>query len=335
MAITKDNFVIYQDGFQTGMLEALEQEVSVLNAGPGGILVITEATRGEYVESAFFANVDGLVSDRDPNSTADAPVTTLSQKNVKDILCNYRIGPNAKTIDAFRKIAESPDLMSVLLGEAAGQQLAEKFLNDGLGALVAAMSTEPAMVFDARTDAKADKTSISGRNLNRARALMGDKQNRLRMWVMPSAVYNELVDDQIVSQLGEVSGAMLYGGTPGTYNLPVFSTDSPALTFEEEVATDQFELRHRVLGLTEQALIIQENNYFDMEVERKTGGENLVIQYQGEGTHLVKLKGFSWTGGEAPTAGELATDSNWDYVFESVKAGPGVMLIVTDIDETE
>ena len=334
MAIgTKDNFVIYQDGFQTGMLEALEQEVSVLNAGPRGIIVVTEATRGEFLESAFFQNVDGLVSDRDPSSIADVAPTSLNQQNVKDILVNYKVGPHADTIDAFRKIAESPDLMSVLLGEAAGQQLAEKYLNGGLGALVAAMSTESAMVFDARTDAKADKTSISLRNLNRAMGLMGDKRSRLRMWVMGSAPFTELVDNQIVERLGEVSGSIVYGGSPGTYGLPAFVTDSPALSFVEEVNSED-ETRHRILCLTEQALVIQQQPYFDLEVERKTGKENLVVQYQGEGAYLVRLKGFTWTGGEAPTDGQLATAGNWDYVMQSVKAGPGVMLIVTDEDES-
>ena len=341
MAIgTKDNFVIYQDGFQTGMLEALEQEVSVLNAGPRGIVVVTEATRGEYLESAFFQNVDNLVTDRDPSSVAPVTPTSLSQQNVKDILCNYKIGPHADTIDAFRKIAESPDLMSVLLGEAAGQQLAEKYLNGGLGALVAAMSTESGMVFDTRGAADAinpaaDSTAISLRNLNRAMGLMGDKRSRLRMLVMPSAVHTELLDNQIAEKLGEVSGAIVYGGVPGTYGLPAYVTDSPALTFEQDVSADQDGseeiLRHRVLILTEQALVIQQNNYFDMVTERKGGSENIIVQYQAEGSYLVRLKGFSWTGGDAPTDGELATDTNWSYVMQSVKAGPGVMLIVDDI----
>jgi len=335
----KNDFVIYQDGFQTGMLEALEQEVSVLNAGPRGIVVVTEATRGEYLESAFFQNVDGLVSDRDTTSVADAPETKLNQQNVKDILVNYRVGPNSNTIDGFRKIAESPDVMSMLLGEAAGQQLAEKFLNGGLGALVAAMSTEAGMVFDTRGAAdalnpKANSTSITLRNLNRVLGLMGDKRARTRMWVMPSAPFTELVDNQITEKLGEVSGAVVYGGNPGTYGLPAYVTDSPALTFTQDVSAAQDgseEIsRHRILGLTEQALVIQQQPYFDLEVERKTGKQNLLVTYQGEGSYLVRVKGFSWTGTESPTDGELATDTNWNYVFSSVKSGPGVMLIVDD-----
>lgn len=335
----KNDFVIYQDGFQTGMLEALEQEVSVLNAGPRGIVVVTEATRGEYLESAFFQNVDGLVSDRDTTSTADAPETKLNQQNVKDILVNYRVGPNSNTIDGFRKIAESPDVMSMLLGEAAGQQLAEKFLNGGLGALVAAMSTEAGMVFDTRGDAdalnpKANSTSITLRNLNRVLGLMGDKRSRTRMWVMPSATFTELVDNQQVEKLGDVSGAVVYGGNPGTYGLPAYVTDSPALSFTQDVSADQDGsdeiARHRILGLTEQALVIQQQPYFDLEVERKTGKQNLLVTYQGEGSYLVRVKGFSWTGSESPTDGELATDTNWSYVFSSVKSGPGVMLIVDD-----
>lgn len=342
MAITtKGDFQIYQDGFQTGMLEALEQEVSVLNA-TSSILVVTGNTRGEYEESAFFQNIDGLVSDRDPTSTSSVTPSGLTQDQIKDILCNYKVGPSATTMDAFRKINESPEVFSFLLGRMAGAQLAEKFLNGGLGALVAAMSTETGMIFDTRgtfdsLNPKADKTSISLRNLNKVLGLMGDKRSRVRMWVMGSAPFTELVDNQIVEKLGEVSGAIIYGGNPGTYGLPAYVTDSPALTFTQDVRADGAGTavdveRHRILGLTEQAMVIQENNYFDLVTERKTGGENLTIQYQGEGSYLIRLKGFSFGGSNSPTDGELATDTNWTYKFQSVKAGPGVMLVVDDVD---
>lgn len=338
---TKANMVIYQDGFQTGMLEALEQEVSVLNA-TSSIVVVTENTRGEFLESAFFTQVDNLVTDRDPTSLASVTPSGLDQAQIKDILCNYKIGPNANTMDSFRKINEDPQLMSFLLGEMAGAQLAEKYLNDGLGALVAAISTEAGMVFDTRGtfdsfNASADISSISFQNLNKVMGLMGDKRSRLRMWVMPSSPHTSLIGHQISEKLGEVSGATIYGGSPGTFGLPVYVTDSPALSFVQDVRADGGGTavnvdRHYVLGLTEQALVIQQNNYFDMAEERKTGGENLVIQWQAEGTYLVRLKGFSWTGSNAPTGGQLATDTNWSYAFASVKAGPGVMLVVDDVN---
>lgn len=336
---TKNDFVVYQDGFQTGMVEALEQEVSVLNAGPRGIIVVTANTRGEYLESAFFKNVDNLVTDRDPTSTAPVNATTLTQDQIKDILCNYKVGPHKDSLDSFRKINENPTLMSVILGEMAGSQLAEKYLNGGLGALVAAMSTEAGMVFDA-TDAanaaKVDGQTISFQNLNRAMGLMGDKRSRLRMHVLPSAVHTALIGHQIAEKLGEVSGSIVYGGAPGTFGLPAYVTDSPALSFEKDfsVGQDGSDLRlcHRHLVLTEGALVLQQNDYFDLSSGIDRGGENLLASYQAEGSYLVRVKGFSWDGANAPTDAQLAVPSNWEYAFESVKAGPGVMLIVADVE---
>lgn len=330
--------VIYQDGFQTGMLEALEQEVSVLNA-TSSIVVVTDNTRGEFLESAFFTQVDNLVTDRDTTSLAAVTASGLDQAQIKDILCNYKIGPNENTVDSFRKINEDPAIMSFLLGEMSGAQLAEKYLNDGLGALVAAISTESSMVFDTRgtadaVNSKADETSITVRNMNRGLGLLGDKRSRLRMLVMDSAVHTELLDNQIAEKLGEVSGAIIYGAANGTYGLPQYVTDSPALTFEQDVSAAQDDsdiiTRHRILALTEQALVIQQNNYFDMVTEKKGGGENIVLSWQAEGSYLVKVKGFSWGGSLSPTGAELATDTNWEYAFESIKAGPGVMLVVDD-----
>lgn len=327
MAIgTLDDFKIYSDEFTTGMLEALEQDVTVLNA-TGAIAVVTANTRGLYTKQSFFANIDDLVTDRDTSSVAPVASKKLSEKEIKNILHSYKIGPVRQSIDSFRKNGQSPQIFSFVVGQAAGQHMAQRYLNVGLSALVAAMSSEAGMVFDNTDPANAAKTggtTMSSRALNRAKALLGDKQSRARLIVGPSAVFNELVDWQITEKLGEVSGQAIYGGSVGTMGLPLYITDSPALTFD-----DAGTLKHNVLILTDAALVLDAQDYMDIASEIELGLENLVTSWQAESAFLVKVKGFSYQGADSDSA-SLGTVANWDFIYESVKAGPGVLLVVAD-----
>lgn len=329
-----EDFKIYSDELTTGMMESLEQDVAVLNA-TGSIAVLTANTRGEYRKSSFFANIDDLITDRDVTSVDPVASKKLTEKEIKDILHNYRVGPVRQSLDAFRKNGQSPQIFSFLVGQSAGQHLAERYLNVGLSALVAAMNSEAGMVFDntdAGNAAKTGGTTISARALNRAKGLLGDKQSRARLIVGPSAVWNELVDNQIVEKLGEVSGQAIYGATPGTMGLPMYVTDSPALTFEVNTGTELapvMETRHNVLILTDAALVIDAQDYFDVASEIEMGLANLVTAWQAESAFLLKVKGFSYTGADSDAA-SLGTQANWSYIYESVKTGPGVLLVVAD-----
>ena len=327
MAIgTLQDFKIYQDYFTTGMLESLEQDVSVLNS-TGAIAVVTANTRGLYTKQSFFANIDDLITDRDTASVAPVASKKLSEKEIKNILHSYKIGPVRQSIDSFRKNGQTPEIFSFVVGQAAGQHMAQRYLNVGLSALVAAMKSEAGMVFDNTVPANAAKTggaTMNSRALNRAKALLGDKQARARLIVGPSAVFNELVDWQITEKLGEVSGQAIYGGSVGTMGLPLYITDSPALTFEEGGDT-----KHNVLILTDAALVLDAQDYMDIASEIEMGLENLVTAWQAESAFLVKVKGFSFTGADSDSA-SLSTVANWDFIYESVKAGPGVLLVVAD-----
>lgn len=336
------DFQIYQDEFYSGIIEGIDQSVQVLNEQAGGaIRVITANTRGEFEKRSFFQRIDNLIIDRDPEDLSAIAAQKLTQGEVKDILKNYTIGPVRNTLDGFRKMTQDPSLMSFVIGVQNGGELALEFLNNGLASLVAAIGSEAAMVWDntdAGNAARTGGSTISHRAMNRAAGLMGDRRSALRAIVGPSAVATELFDNQLTEKLGEVSGSLVYGASVGTLGLPMWVTDSPALTFEVNVGTEQdpeMVTKHRVLMLTENALVIQQQDYMDVHTEVEGGRANLTAFYQAESAYLLRVKGFSYDGTNAPTAGELADSGNWDYAFASLKDGPGVMLIVADIEEAE
>lgn len=332
------DFKVYQDKYYMGLIEGIDQNVAVLNEGANGaIRVLTANTRGQFENRSFFQNIDDLIADRDPSDNSEVPAQKITQGEVKDILKDYRIGPVRQTLDSFRKISMNPEMMSFIIGEQDGAKLVQKMLNAGLGALVAAMQSEAAtMVYDNTVQANAERTGKSTANfraLNRAAGLFGDRRNAFRAMVTNSAVATELWDNQFEEKLGEVSGSLVYGASAGTLGLPTWITDSPALSFEDNVGTEQdpeLVLKHIVLLLTEEALTIQQQDYMDVLSDREGGRANLTAFYQAESGYLSRLKGFSWTGSNAPTDAQFADTANWDFVYASHKDGPGVALIVSD-----
>ena len=337
------DFKVYQDKYYMGLIESIDQNVSVLNEGAGGaIRVLTANTRGEFETRSFFQNIDDLVADRDPTDLSQVPVQKVTQGEVTDVLKNYRIGPVRQTLDSFRKISLDPQYMSFILGSQMGEKVTQKILNAGLAAVIAAIESEAnSMVFDNTDPANAARTggtTISARAMNRAAGLMGDRRSSLRALVTNSAVATELWDNQLSEKLGEVSGALVYGAEAGTLGLPVWITDSPALSAEVVIEEGQGEepdvtaTVHYVLMLTEEALVIQQQDYMDVYSDMVGGAANLQAFYQAESGYLARVKGFSWGGSNSPTDGEFADDANWTYVYNSHKDGPGILLVVNDVE---
>jgi len=323
------DFQVYRDEYYSGLIESIDQNVRVLNEGAGGaIRVLTSNTRGQFENRSHFNLIDDLIFDRDPESNADLPVRKITQGEVKDILLNYGIGPVRGTLDSFRKLSQDPSLASFILGQQMGERVTQMLLNTGLGGLVAALSTESDVVYDNTVQANAERnggSTINHKAMIRAKYLMGDRTEALRAIVANSAVAAELDVSQLSEKLGEVSGAMVYGASSGTLNLAAYITDSPALTFVDGGVT-----KHYVLMLTEGALTIEQQDYMDMLSDREGGKMNLSYFYQAESAYLARIKGFTWTGANAPTRGQFADSANWEYAYASLKDGPGVLLIVSD-----
>mgnify|MGYP001033594562 CR=1 FL=1 len=83
---------------------------------------------------------------------------------------------------------------------------------------------------------------------------------------------------------------------------------------------------YKVLLPTEGAIQLTESEDRTIYSELVTGHENLIIRLQGELSHTIGVKGFSFDGTAGPTDAELADSANYTYQYTTVKNGPGVML---------
>ena len=319
------DFKIYQDELRGGIVERLTQASDHFNKAGGAIRLSTISRRGEYAKESFFKNISSLVTRRDTTSVSAATDLAATMDEIISVKLNRKVGPIAQTLDAFRKVqlAAGEDSLSFLIGTQIAKAMEVDMLNSAIRAGRAALANQSSVTYDySATGTMATTALVSGL------AKFGDAANRISAWVMHSKVYFDLIQSQIAptNQGDVVAGAVLAAASPLTLNRPVIVTDSADL-----IVTGTPDAYY-TLGLTADALVVENSEEEMMEAQIVTGLENLVVRLQGEYAYNLGVKGFKWdtaNGGANPADATVGTGSNWDTAFTSLKDWAGV-AIVTD-----
>ena len=316
----KSDFVIYQEEFFSGAVETLEQNAAEVETGANGtIRMISMNQKGEFEKSSFFKNVTNLTSRRDPTDTTPATSTLLEQGEQAAVKVNGKIGPVENTIDSFKKIGEDPAIMSFVLGQQFGVDIALDYINTGILAAATAMQTNADMVHSDLT------TTLNPEVLNDGLRKMGDRASRVKALVMHSNSFHNLIGNQILEKVTGISDVIIYGSAPGTLGRPVYVTDSEALIIEDGVSAGVDS--YITLGLTEDAIVVNQSEEQTVVTDLVTGLNNLVLRLQGEYAMSIRIKGYSYTGAAAPDDSVLGNGANWTYRMADVKSGPGICII--------
>ena len=326
MAGSVTNFTIYDEEFHTAVSEQVAQAAIELNGGTSGAFSMRSLTQmGDFEKNTFFQRVEGLVSRRDNTDVSAINDLEMNQGEIVAVKINTKIGPVAQTIDAFKKLGQDPRVMSFVLGSQFGEDVVLDYLNTGLTAAVAAMSSETDMVVDISGDTSLDVNTLSHQALVKGLARMGDRAARVRAVVCHSKSFYDLLGDSIANKITNVADVAIYEGTTGSMGRPIIVTDSEALITYNDVDPEQVD-GYKVLLLTEGAVQLTESEDRTIYSELVTGHENLIMRLQGELSHTIGVKGFSFDGTAGPTDAELADSANYTYQYTTVKNGPGVML---------
>lgn len=325
MAIGKQSdFKIYQEQFQDGAWEGLSRLTEGFNAASNGSIRLIPRDRvGNYVKQAFFKDVSGSVSRRDTTSVAAATDLPLTQDEFVSVKLDRKIGPHTQTLDALRKIGEDLETMSFVVGQMTAAHMQQNMIDVALLAVETAIQGQSAVNLDITGETTKNITHSA---LNRAIQKLGDFAPSIRLLVMHSQNYYDLVGQSIADNIFQVGGAAIVQGTPITFNRPVLVIDSPSLTDANASLTDSY----NVLGLVEDAVVVEESEAPVVWSDKVTGLENLVYRIQGEFAVNLGIKGFKWdtsNGGANPTDGALGTTTNWDLSVTNIKQGPGVRLV--------
>lgn len=326
---TRANMKVYDPRSQAGYRERNAQVIDLFNgASKDTIRLATSAMPGDFDFRAFFRRQSGLITRRDPTSTAAVADQNIQQDEKVAVKLNRKFGPVSITADMMRKIGESvsadddlEDHVMYGIGDAAADQTNEDKLNIALAATAAAVRANAALVHD--TSAAAG--GVTSAKLNTMLFKRGDRSSDIEAFVMHSSQYAGLIDNQIATNATGVASVVMAGGTPLTFNRPVLVTDSPSLVIAGSPN------KYITLGLVKGAVVVTDTEEELMISEWLTGLENLAIRTQGEYAFTLEIEGFSWdaaAGGVNPTNAALATGANWLSVVQSMaKSAAGLALV--------
>ncbi len=318
------DFKVYQEEFQAGMWEALSQNSTAFNAASrNAIRLVTRERVGDYAKEAIFKTISNLYTRRNTATTSAASAVKPTQDELISVKVHRKLGPVEFTLDAIRKIGKDQREMSFVLGQMAGQAKTQDLLNTGILAVEAAIEGQStALNYDA--SALSVKTLVSA-NLANALKLMGDAGDRVVCWVMHSKPFYDLMLHQLTSNVTNIADRIVYAANVGSLNRPVVVADIPALWDANTSLTDTY----NVLGLVQDAVVVEESEAEEIVTEVVTGLENLVVRVQGESAFNLGVKGMKWNiagGGAGPTDTALGTASNWTQVATSDKDLAGVRI---------
>lgn len=311
------NFEIYDDEFYGAMNETLVQNTEVFNAASQNAIVLEpDPTVGNFRREAFYDSIgQGLISRRDKGSTADKTPDSLSSDDMTapELARGYFV---SNTLDSLRTIAADPGEFSLAVGEQVAKAMQVDYLNTLVLCGVTALNADGTPVLD-----NSGSTVTNQMLVNTLRQL-GDASDRIVAWVMHSKVFFDLMEEQSTNLIDRVAGATIYEGTVGTLGLPALVTDSDALINSGSPDT------YNTLALTPNALAALQDGEPTESDGINRGNENLEFEIQGEHDFTAKVKGHDYTSSTVnPDDTALGTQGNWNRVMDSVKDGPGAMLI--------
>ena len=326
MAIGKaSDMVIYQEEFQSGVVESTAQFLQVFNEGTrGAIRLVPAALKGDYSKGAFFKDVASLVTRRDTTSTSAATDIAFTQDEVISVKLSRKVGPMAQTLDAMKKAGLSEAAASNAFGKLAGVKKLQDMVSAALRSGVAAISATSAMVSDVSVTT-GTKILVTPSALNVALQLMGDQASNIVCWVSHSKPNSDVIGALLAGTVtGLADVATIQGAIPGWLGRPVVVSDAAPLTF-----TDTF-VKYNTLGLVQDAIVVEESEAESYFTDIISGAENLYRRFQSEHAFNITCKGYKWdvtNGGANPNDTALALKTNWDKVATDNKNTLGVLLV--------
>lgn len=331
---TKSNFIINNPFTYTGYTEMLRQFSDAFNAQSAGAITLTSSNkRGEVETETFFQNISGLIQRRDPASVADVEDKNVPMAELNMIKLDRRVGPVAQTYDSFRKIGvvgSTPDshnesgidLLDFIIGQQTAKGVQVEMINTIMKALVTSLRKTAGVKY---TDVTSKLKTVP---MVRGLAKMGDAAgNNVRVWVMHSKTFYDLVEDQVTANIDGVTSFAMANASPITLNRPVLIIDSPSLVIPNGGGAGV--PSYITLGLGGGAAMVEDTEDMMLATQMITGKDNLAVRIQGEYSYNIGIRGFSYnvsSGGVNPNDTAVGTAANWGQKYEDIKDLGGIAI---------
>lgn len=314
------DLAVFSEYTYEAMTEVLTQQIALFNAASQNTIILrTNPVQGDFSDSAHWALIDGLVRRRNAYGTGDVAAKTL--EHLVETMVKIAAGTPPVTMppSQFRWIQRNPEEGGSVYGQQLAVAAMADMLNTSIMGYVAALTGET----DVYEDVSSTDTTFS--TLLNGASKFGDRSADLRAWLLHSKTMFTIFGTALANTEGLFTFGTVNVRQDG-FGRPFIVTDSPSL-----INTTPNPDTYYAAGLTQGAIIVEQNDDFEQNVETTNGEENIQRSIQSEWSYNLGFKGYTWdkaTGGKSPNDAALATAANWDRVATSHKDTAGVLLQV-------
>lgn len=315
---------VYNDDIVGTTIELLGQKTDQFNAASGGAIVLSTASwRGDFSRESFFNQIASAKRRVDRYAAiASQAATALTQGEHVGVKVAGGFGPVLFEPAQMTWLNEDPASAIRAISEGFSDALLADQLNTAVGAAVAAVSGQAALVNDVSATA-----GLSLNALNNSHAKFGDQSQLLITDIMTGAAYHTLVDKALTNanQLFVAGNVMVVDVLGKRYVI----SDIPALY---EAGTPN---KTKVLSVVANGIIVDNASDIISNIDTSNGNTRIQTTWQADYSFGLKLKGYSWdvtNGGKSPLDTELFTASNWDKAVAENKHTLGT-LAIADADK--
>lgn len=296
--------------------ETVAQNIELFNGASQNTIVLRGGSSdGDFSNEAFWTEISGLVRRRDAYGSGAVSAVSLAQANKISVKVAGGTPPVEFERQQFAWMMLNPERAGVLFGEQLGVALMQDMLNSGLRAFIAATGNVGALAHT--TAANMTRTDYVDGAMK-----MGDASDAIRLWVQPTKQLTDVYKENVTNseQLFNIGNVSVKQDGFGRI---ILHTDCPDMIVAGSPNT------YKTLGLTENAIVVEDNNTMHINEDTPNGTENIKTTLQAEFDYNLGLKGYAWdkaSGGASPTDAELATGTNWDQVVTDIKGTAGVLI---------
>ena len=298
------------------MGELLDYQFEKFNAASAGTIVLRSGGNnvGDVTERALYKLTSNIVKRRDPAGTG--AIASKDMSHIKDV--SVKVGGGSHPVNLTKAwwswIKRSPEEAAAVFAQQLAEQRLQDYFLVGLGAGLAVLNKHTELVYDGSATTMDISKFVDGQ------ALYGDSMNDIVCWVMHSAPLNQIYKGNLANgqQLFQYGSVNIQRDPFGRLFVITDSAPLVGATF------------YNVLGLTSNAIVVEDNGDFNQNITETNGKENIETTYQSEWSFQLGVKGHAWdqatAGSDAPTTSALSTAANWSQYSTSLKEGPGVLI---------
>jgi hypothetical protein len=316
MGTFNDNLIIFQSFAYKSMTETIDQQVNLFNGASRNGIVLTSARNvGDISQNASYAAIPGLIRNRNVYANGALTPKSLGMRQENTVKVASGTSPIQWTPSHYSYIQRNQEEQGVVVGEQLAKGIIQDQLNTSIKGAVAAVSANTAMVVSNPT-----LTATYG-ILNSALVPFGDHAQDVKCWDIHSKVMRDLFSSSLTGNNFLFSyNAVNVQQDP--FGKVFVVTDSPSLV--------NLDGTYNTIGLTENAIIVEDNDDFNMMVVGDVLHENMTSIMKSEWTYNLGIKGYSWTaatGTASPTLTAIGTGANWTKTASFNKMTAAVVMV--------